>query len=50
MQVNFEQQHEQTRGRLCYSIFSRTGDDLMSEVIPRGKYLGLPGFEPRTPA
>ena len=21
-----------------------------SEVIPRGKYLGPPGFEPRTPA
>ena len=22
----------------------------LSEVISRGKYLGLPGFEPRTPA
>ena len=22
----------------------------ISEVIPRGKYLGPPGFEPRTPA
>ena len=34
------------RGRLrCYQITAAT-----SEVIPRGRSLGLPGLEPRTPA
>ena len=25
-------------------------ETMYTEVIPRGKYLGPPGFEPRTPA